>query len=229
MVKAPIYTVKGTKTGEQTLPKDVFEVKPNLNLLAQVIHVYEDRNHVGLRNTKTRSEVNRTTKKVYAQKGTGGARHGSRRANLYVGGGVVFGPRPLHRVLTLSNALKNKAKSYAFSLKAGEKEVVVASGIEKLSKTKEASEFLKKIGGARFTFILSEKSRPAVKFLRNLSEARPVFYKDINAYDVFTGGMLVLDKDIFVDKKEDLKVKTQKAKVQVKGQKVRKPINKLTN
>jgi large subunit ribosomal protein L4 len=197
VVKAPIYTIKGTKTGEKTLPKDIFEAKPNLNLLAQVIHVYEDRKHVGLRNTLTRSEVNRTTKKIYKQKGTGGARHGSRRANLYVGGGVVFGPRPIHRLLNLSNSLRNRAKAYAFSLKAGEREVVVVSGITKLSKTKEASEFLKKIGGARSTFILSEKSRPALKFLRNLGSARSIFYKDANAYDVFTGGMLVLDNDIF--------------------------------
>ena len=201
MVKAPIYTIKGTKTGEFTLPKDIFEAKVNLNLLAQAIHVYEDRDHVGLRNTKTRSEVNRVTKKVYKQKGTGGARHGSRRANLYVGGGVVFGPRPLHRILTISKALKIKAKNYAFSLKAGEKEVVIAKGIDRLSKTKEASEFLKKIGGTRFTFILSEKSRIVFKFLRNLKVARSVFYKDINAFDIFYGGILVLDAEIF-EKKE---------------------------
>ena len=201
MVKAPIYTIKGTKTGEFTLPKDIFEAKVNLNLLAQAIHVYEDRDHVGLRNTKTRSEVNRVTKKVYKQKGTGGARHGSRRANLYVGGGVVFGPRPLHRILTISKALKIKAKNYAFSLKASEKEVVVVSGISKLTKTKEANEFIKKIGGARFTFILSEPSRPAIKFLRNLKVARSVFYKDINAFDVFYGGILVLDAETF-EKKE---------------------------
>src|SRR3989344_2371349 len=201
MVKAPIYTIKGTKTGEFTLPKDIFEAKVNLNLLAQAIHVYEDRDHVGLRNTKTRSEVNRVTKKVYKQKGTGGARHGSRRANLYVGGGVVFGPRPLHRILTISKALKIKAKNYAFSLKASEKEVVVVSGISKLTKTKEANEFLKKIGGTRFTFILSEKSRIVFKFLRNLKVARSVFYKDINAFDIFYGGILVLDAEIF-EKKE---------------------------
>jgi large subunit ribosomal protein L4 len=217
MVKAPIYTIKGTKTGEQTLPKDLFEVKPNLNLLAQVIHVFEDRSHGGLRNTLTRSEVNRTTKKVYKQKGTGGARHGSRRANVFVGGGVIFGPRPLHRILTLSKALKNKAKSYAFSLKASEKEVIVAAGIDKLSKTKEASEFLKKIGEnktAKYTFILSEKSRPANKFLRNLGAARSVFYKDINAYDVFVGGMLVMDKEIF--EKEPKKVEKTIKKVSKK-------------
>lgn len=213
MIKAPIYTIKGTKTGEFTLPKDVFEAKVNLNLLAQAIHVYEDRDHVGLRNTKTRSEVNRVTKKVYKQKGTGGARHGSRRANLYVGGGVVFGPRPLHRILTLSKALKNKAKIYAFSLKAGEKEVVVISGISKLTKTKEAGEFMEKIGGARFTFILSELSRPAIKFLRNLRIARSVFYKNINAYDIFIGGKLVLDAEIFEDGKVVKVVKTSKKEV----------------
>ena len=66
------------------LPKE-FDQKLNMPLLAQAVHVYEERSHVGLRNTKTRSEVNRTTKKIYKQKGTGGARHGSRRANLYVG------------------------------------------------------------------------------------------------------------------------------------------------
>ncbi len=67
MIKAPIYTIKGTKTGEQTLPKDIFEVKPNLNLLAQAVRVYEERGHTGLRKTKTRSEVNRTGKKLYKQ------------------------------------------------------------------------------------------------------------------------------------------------------------------
>jgi len=210
MVKAPIYTIKGTKTGEFALPKDLFEAKPNLNLLAQAIHVYEERAHVGLRNTKTRSEVNRTTKKIYKQKGTGGARHGSRRANLFVGGGVVFGPRPIRRILNLSKALKNKAKTYAFSLKASEKEVVVASGISKLIKTKDASDFIKKVGGKRFTFVLSEKARPVLKFLRNLKVARSVFYKDINAYDIFVGGKLVLDSEIFEAEKGKVKTKSRK-------------------
>jgi large subunit ribosomal protein L4 len=219
MVKVPIYTIKGIKTGEFTLPKDLFEVEPNLNLLAQAIHVYEERNHIGLRNTKTRSEVNRTTKKIYKQKGTGGARHGSRRANLYVGGGIIFGPRPIRRILNLSQALKNKAKAYAFSLKASGKEIIVSDGISKLSKTKEASEFIKKIGGQRVTFVLSEKARPANKFLRNLRAARSVFYKDINAYDIFVGGTLVMDTDIFQDKgiekvtKINKTVKTQKKEV----------------
>lgn len=205
MVKAPVFTIKGTKTGEQTLPNDVFGVKPNMNLLAQAVYVYQRRAHVGLRKTKTRAEVNRTTKKLYKQKGTGGARHGSRRANLFVGGGVALGPRPIKRILTLSGAQRKSSKASAFSAKAGEKEIIVVSGLDKVVKTKEAGEFLKKIGEEfkkkSFTFILSEKAKEAAKFLRNLGNANFVSYKDINALDIYTGGLLILDNDIFEKEK----------------------------
>lgn len=205
MIKAPIYTIKGTKTGEQVLPKDIFEVKPNLNLLAQAVHVYEERGHVGLRRTQTRSEVNRTTKKVYKQKGTGGARHGSRRANLFVGGGVALGPRPERRVLTLPQALRNKARVYAFSLKAGEHEIIVVEGVGKIVKTKEAGDLIKKLakelGVARFTFVLSEKGNGARMFLNNLADAKTVSYREMNALDIYNGGILILDSVIFEEKK----------------------------
>ncbi len=201
MVIAPIYTLKGTKSGEFTLPKDVFEAKINLNLLAQAVFVYEDRGHVGLRKAKTRAEVNRTGKKLYKQKGTGGARHGSRRANLFVGGGVAHGPRPLRRILNLSDAIKERAKVYAFSAKAKEQEIVVVSNISKVSKTKEAAGLLAKITkdmkAKRFTFVLSEGARESVKFLRNLEAAEAVSYKDANAFNIYKGGMLILDQDIF--------------------------------
>lgn len=238
MVKAPIYTIKGTKTGEITLPKGVFEVKPNLKLLAQAIHVYEERSHIGLRNTKTRSEVNRTTKKVYKQKGTGGARHGSRRANLFVGGGVALGPRAERRILTLPSGVKEKAKIYAFSAKASDGAIVAVSGIAKIVKTKEAGEFLKKLikerfikeprRGARFTFVLSDKAKEALKFLKNLGNAKTVNYKDITALDIWRGGVLVLDNGIFEVEKPVKKVeekpvkKTAEKKVKASVKKVAK-------
>lgn len=218
MIKAKIYNIKGTGVGELTLPKEVFEVKPNLNLLAQAVHVYRERSHSGLRKTKTRSEVNRTTKKLYKQKGTGGARHGSRRAPIFVGGGVALGPRPVRRIVSLSDALKNKAKVYAFSYKADKGEVVAAEGISKVAKTKEMAELLAKIGSAlkagRFTIVLSEKARPALRYLRNLKNLKTVFYKDVNAFDIVDGGMLILDTDIFAKKinKEELKDNNEKPK-----------------
>ncbi len=209
MIKAPIYTLKGTKSGEFTLPKDIFEAKVNLNLLAQAIYVYEDGAHPGLRKAKTRAEVNRTGKKLYKQKGTGGARHGSRRANVFVGGGVAHGPRPLRRVLHLSDTIKERAKVYAFSVKAKDQEVVIVSNISKVAKTKEAAVLLAKITkdtkAKRFTFVLSDGARESVKFLRNLEAAEAVSYKEASAFNIFKGGMLILDQEIFAKEKPAVK------------------------
>ena len=176
-----------------------------MNTLAQALRIYEENTHPGLRNTKTRSEVNRTTKKVYKQKGTGGARHGSRRANLFVGGGVIFGPRPERRILNISDKLKIKARSMAFAYKLGKKEVVAVSGLSKIAKTKEPAGFLKKLGtelkAKRFTFVLSEGSVAVNKFIRNLKDANLVSYKDVNALDIYYGGTIILDEGIFKTKK----------------------------
>lgn len=200
------------------LPKEVFGAEINLKLLAHVNHVYTERAHVGLRSTKTRSEINRTTKKVYKQKGTGGARHGSRRANLFVGGGVIFGPLPLRRILTLSQNVKMAGKIAAFSAKSKAKEVTVVSGFEGIKKVKEVSEFLKTLKAKRFTFFLSEESKQVTKFLRNLSNVKYVFYKDASALDVLNGGTLLIDEKALVneDNKDNKPVKSVKKEVVAK-------------
>jgi len=210
MLKVPVFTIKGTRTGEETLPKE-FDQKVNMPLLAQAIHVYEERSHIGLRKTKTRSEVNRTSKKLYKQKGTGGARHGSRRANLFVGGGVALGPRPVRRILTFPDKLKSQAKVFAYSLKAREGQLVVVSGLSKIGKTKSASELIKALlkatGAKRFTFVLSDGAKEVFKFLRNLAQAKAIFWKDANAYNIFSGGMIVLDAEVLGPKKAAKAVK----------------------
>ena len=228
MLKVQIYTIKGSKVGELTLPKDVFEHKINKDLLSQANYVYQERSHIGLRNTKTRSEVNRTTKKIYKQKGTGGARHGSRRANLYVGGGIVFGPRPLRRVLDMSNSQKKAAILSAFSAKANAHEIVALRGISALGKTKEAAEFLEKLGGEtkakRFSFLISENNLKNFKFLRNLKNVTTLLYKNASAFDIIGAGQLVLDEDVFAKKeaKEVKEAKAEKAEKTVKVVKVSK-------
>lgn len=200
MTKVQKFTSIGTKTADEALPKE-FDQKVNMALLAQAVHVFQERSHIGLRKTKTRSEVNRTTKKVYKQKGTGGARHGSRRANVFVGGGVALGPRPVRRILSLSGKMKARARLFAYALKARENELILVSGISKIEKTKSVSELAKALtkatGAKRFTFVLSEGAKSSVKFFRNLKLANAIFWKDANAYDIFDGGMIVLDSEVF--------------------------------
>jgi large subunit ribosomal protein L4 len=218
MIKVQKFTSIGTKTGEEALPKE-FDQKTNMALLAQAVHIFQERSHIGLRNTKTRSEINRTTKKVYKQKGTGGARHGSRRANVFVGGGVAFGPRAERRLLTLPGAMKARARLLAYALKAKDNELIVVTGLSKLEKTKAVSELAKALtkatGAKRFTFVLSDGASSAVKYFRNFTTADAIFWKNANAYDIFNGGMIVLDSEILIDKKQvtsDKKQETTKKK-----------------
>jgi len=204
MLKVNSYSAKGTKLSSVTLPK-TFEEKENLALLAQAIRVYEDRQHPGLAKAKTRAEVLRTKKKLYKQKGTGGARHGSRSAPIFVGGGVAHGPRGVKRVLELPLALKRKALAVAVSLKVKEGQVVSADGLGSLKKTKEANKLIEKVLAEtktkKVTLVLSEGNLGAKKIFRNFKEVRILPYKDINAYDIFFGGAIVFDKEIFVAKK----------------------------
>ncbi len=208
-MKIATYSVKGTKLAEMTLPKEL-TAEINLSLLAQAVHVYEERAHTGLRKAKTRAEVNRTGKKLYKQKGTGGARHGSRRAPIFVGGGIAHGPRPIRRILTLPAKLRKLARAMAFTLKAKENKMVAVKDLGKLAKTKEASELTKKVAkdtkAERFTFVIGDKADGARKAIRNLENSRLVSYKEANAFDIWKGGMIVLDEGIF----ESPKVKTKK-------------------
>jgi ribosomal protein L4 len=142
---------------------------------------------------------------------------------MFVGGGVALGPRPVKRILSLSNDIKNKAKFMAFALKADEKQLVMVSGISKLVKTKEASHLLKNLEketkARRFTFVLSEKATEAAKCLRNLKNSSFVFYKNANALDVFRGGMIIIDDEIFENQAKSEKKETKLSKKEAKASK----------
>lgn len=222
MAKADLYTITGTKKGTETLPAS-FDEKVNLNLLAQAIRVYEDSGHTGLSKTKTRGEVNRTTKKLYKQKGTGGARHGSRRAPIFVGGGIAHGPRPVKKVLSLTKKLTKKALNMALSAKTLGHELLMVD-LETVKKTKEVANFLKRViketKKRKFTIVLSDKNSGLRKYAKNLKNVNTILYKDLNAYQVFLGGLLILDKGLFqkketkkVAKSDEKLIKSKKTKV----------------
>lgn len=218
MIKADAYSLKGTKLKPVSLPKD-FEEKPNDGLLAQAIRVYEHSSHGGLAKTKTRAEVIRTKKKWYKQKGTGGARHGSRSAGIFVGGGVIHGPRPVSRKLSLSKKMKRKSLNIALGMRAKEGKILVIEGFGKIAKTSEAARLVGKLSsGKKALFVLSEQNRFAGKFLKNIKNVSVVQYEKLNAKDVFLGGVLLFDSQIFgkarptETKKVELKKKPAKAK-----------------
>mgnify|MGYP000648566375 CR=1 FL=1 len=197
-MKVKVYSIKGTKLADFALPKE-YVVDVNLNLLAQAKRVYEMGSHVGLRKTKTRSEVNKTKKKLYKQKGTGGARHGSKNAPIFVGGGVAHGPRPLKRVLELPKKMKKLALNMALSLRAKNGDLILVDGVNKIKKTKESASFLEKIKKDLKTkrFVVATREMETLKFFRNIENVLAVNFVNLNTFHILTGGTLILDKDIF--------------------------------
>ncbi|OGM06003.1 50S ribosomal protein L4 [Candidatus Woesebacteria bacterium GWB1_43_5] len=210
-MKAKVYSKNAKSTSTLKLPRE-FSEEENLPLLAQAIRVYEAASHPGLARVKTRAEVAISKRKIYKQKHTGRARHGAKSAPIFVGGGIAHGPKGIKRELTMPIKMKRKALSVAMSLKA-KKGQVVAVGIDKIQNTKEAGSLLDKIflkeelkKGSNATLALSSKNWGVVRTkFRNIKNINIVLYKDLNAYNVFFGGLLIVDKEIFDKRVKDKK------------------------
>lgn len=196
----PVYSLAGRSAGTIALPKEIFGSKVNKNLLAQAIRVYTTNQKSLLAKTKTRGEVEGSTVKIYRQKGTGRARHGSIRAPIFVGGGIVFGPQPRKVRLELPQRMKKAALISALSSKMVDKSIVGLSGVEKATgKTKEIFKLLTKITGhneVKSTLIVTGgKVDNVVRAARNIPGVDTLSANLLNAYEVLRHKMLLITKD----------------------------------
>ena len=220
MNKIEVYTIDANKKADISTPSN-FKEKVNLSLLSQAIRVYGDRKHPGLNKTKTRGEVRISTRKIYRQKGTGFARHGAKSAPIFVGGGIAHGPTGLKRILTLSSKMRKKALAMALALKLESGDIIAVDSLKSFKKTKEVAKFIDKISKKlkkvnKITTFVVDPNPKDYFFLKNIKNATVKSFKNLNAYDVFYGGLILLDKDIF-EKGEKI---TQKKSKTVKPRKV---------
>lgn len=191
-----LFDKVGKEAGTTTLPKELFGVEVNKDLLNQYVYIYRMNQRQGTVSTKTRSEVRGTTKKIYRQKGTGGARHGARKAPIFVGGGVTFGPKPRTIVRNLSKKMKKQALASALSYALAEKKVAGAQDavLSMEAKTKQVALWLKNAGLSmkKVLFVLpGEKSESFVRATRNLQQITTVPANQINAYEVLKAPRIV--------------------------------------
>lgn len=201
MTKIQIYSSTGNRSETMDFPKDRI-IKPNVNLMSQTIHVFEDRSHIGTSKVKTRSEVNATGAKMYKQKGTGNARHGDRKAPIFKGGGVAHGPKGIKRILKLSDNLRSRALNMALTAKFNESKVVVIDKPESLKKTKDAQKLIngisKDLGTKRIPnilFALSDSKKEVFRVFRNIRDISLESWSNLNAYKVSMSNFLMIDKD----------------------------------
>ena len=182
----PMYNTKGKKVGEVELRSDIFEVPVNVPLMHQALVRQLANARLGTHKTKSRGEVIRTKAKWYRQKGTGRARHGSRNANLFVGGGIAHGPRPRKYTKKMPRKMRRAALRSALSAKAAEEQIVVVDALEmEAPKTRELVQVLEKMGlEQRVLILLPERNEPVEKSARNLSQVKALQASYLNVRDL---------------------------------------------
>ena len=143
-MKIEVINIDGQKTDNIELSDKVYSVKTNKTLIKSIVDWQLNHFKPRLAKTKQRNEVKGSTSKIYAQKGTGGARHSSRKAPLFVGGGVAHGPKgAVYKVKRINKKVKQIGLLHLLTEKTKDKTLVVVDDIKKeISKTKIFNNFL---------------------------------------------------------------------------------------
>lgn len=195
-MKKPVITLDGGKAGEVDLDDAIFGLEPRADLLHRVVTWQLNKRQRGTRRTKTRAEINRTKKKLYKQKGTGGARHGAASAPLFRGGGRAMGPVVHSHETDLPKQIKRLGLMHALSSKAkSDKLVIIDSASVKAPKTKELAGAFKKLGFKSALIIDgTEIDANFDKAARNLVHFQVQSAAGLNVYDILKRDTLVLTK-----------------------------------
>jgi len=195
-MQADVTTLDAKKAGTVELADDVFGLEPRPDLLARMVRYQLAKRRGGAVSVQDRSEVNYTGAKLYKQKGTGRARHGSRRANLFRGGGKSFGPKPRSYAIDLPKKVRALALKHALSAKVKSEALVVIDKCEmKEAKTKELKARFSKLGFRSVLIIDGAEVQAAfAKAARNLPHVDVLPVQGINVYDILNHDKLVLTK-----------------------------------
>ena len=198
-MKFPVYSQKGEKIEEFELPKEIFDVKFNPDLVHQVVVSQMANRRKSIAHTKDRGEVSGGGRKPWKQKGLGRARHGSIRSPLWRHGGVTFGPRK-EKVYEkkIPKKMRRKALFMVLSEKARSNSLILLKNLDiKEPKTKLAREVLKNlpINDQSALVALPSMDKNLILSLNNLPNIQSIQAKDITALDLLSFKYLIMLKD----------------------------------
>jgi large subunit ribosomal protein L4 len=191
-----ITTLDGEATGSVSLSDDIFGLEPRQDLIQRCIVWQLAKRRAGTHAVKNRADIWRTGKKMYKQKGTGGARHGSQRANLFRGGGRSFGPTPRSHAIDLPKKVRALALRHALSAKAKDGGIIVLDKASvKDGKTKVLAQSFTKLGLSNALIIDgAEVDANFALAARNIPNIDVLPVQGINVYDILRRHKLVLTK-----------------------------------
>ncbi len=175
------------KSENLNLSEKLIGLKVNNKLLKYVIDWQLNRSKKRIAKTKQRNEIIGSTRKIYAQKGTGGARHSSRKAPIFVGGGVAHGPKgDNYKTKSINKKIRKLALAQTISKKNNNKELYILSDVKKkIAKTKTFNNFLIKNKLENVLIISDQETEKNIyKSVRNIPDVKLINYKGTNVYDL---------------------------------------------
>ncbi len=197
-MEVAVYTSKGQESGKTVdLPDSIFGIKPNEHAIYLDVKQYLANQRQGTHKAKERAENAHSTRKLKKQKGTGGARAGSAKSPVFVGGGTIFGPRPRDYRFKLNKKVKSLARRSALAVKAGENNVSVLEDFTfEAPRTKEYIEFLNNFNltGRKTLLILPDVNANVVLSSRNLQKAKVMLATQVTTYDLMHAERLLISE-----------------------------------
>lgn len=195
-MKAKVYNMQNAEVGSITLKDDIFGVEYNEPLIHEVVVAYNANNRQGTKSTLTRSEVKGHAKKPWKQKHTGHARQGSTKGPQFIGGGVVFAPKPRDFSKKVNKFAKRAALLSAISQKLAQKELTILDEFKlENAKTKEVQAFLDAFKFDCSTLVvLDETNADAMRATKNIQKTDVTTIDLLNVYDVVSNKQVVLTK-----------------------------------
>jgi large subunit ribosomal protein L4 len=197
-MKLDIFKIDGTASGEQLeLSDDIFGVEPNDHAIYLAVKAYLANQRQGTSKSKERGEVRGGGKKPWKQKGRGGARAGTSRSPLWVGGGTIFGPRPRDYRQDLTKKLKRLARKSALSYKVKDNQILIVEDFTlENTKTKDFSKILSdlKIRGKKVLVLTGSYNETIYKAGRNIPKVNILEAANASTYDILNNQVLVLQK-----------------------------------
>ena len=193
-----VLNKEGKETSKKVkLNKGVFGIEPNDHAIYLDVKQYLANKRQGTHQSKERSEIVGSTRKIKKQKGTGSARAGSIKNPLFRGGGRVFGPRPRYYGFKLNRKLKVLARKSALSYKAKEKNILILEDLTiDAPKTKTFSDVLNnlKISDGKSLFIMADNNRNIYLSSRNMVSSKVITVDKLNTYDILDAKNLVISE-----------------------------------
>ncbi|MCJ0742257.1 MULTISPECIES: 50S ribosomal protein L4 [Pedobacter] len=195
-MEVKVVNISGKETGAKVqLPESVFGVTPNDHAIYLDVKQYLANQRQGTHKSKQRNEIAGSTRKLYKQKGTGGARAGSIKSPLFNGGGRVFGPQPRDYSFKLNKKLKSLARKSALAYKAQDNNIVVLEDFTfDTIKTKNYINLVNALNltGEKTLLVLPAQNNNIYLSSRNIQKAKVTTAGDLNTYDVLNAGKLLV-------------------------------------